>query len=135
MSRWRGRTAPSLDDIADLAAQARERIPAPFAAEAARVAIRVEDFADEAVLDELEIEDPFELTGLYDGIPMTQKSVLDVPLKPDTIWLFRAAILDEWCDRGDVPLDRLVAHVYVHELAHHFGWSDDDIARVDRWWE
>lgn len=135
MSRWKGRAAPSLDDIADLAAQARARIPAPFDREAARVAIRVEDFADEAVLDELGIEDPFELTGLYDGIPMTQKSVLDVALKPDTIWLFRAAILDEWCDRGDVALDRLVAHVYVHELAHHFGWSDDDIARVDRWWE
>lgn len=135
MSRWRGRAAPSLDDIADLAAAARARIPEPFAAAAARVAIRVEDFADEAVLDDLGIEDPFELTGLYDGIPMTQKSVLDVPLKPDTIWLYRAAILDEWCDRGDVALDRLVAHVYVHELAHHFGWSDDDIARVDRWWE
>jgi predicted Zn-dependent protease with MMP-like domain len=135
MSRWRGRAAPTLDEIADLAAAARAAIPAPFAAEAARVAIRVEEFADEAVLGELGIEDPFELTGLYDGIPMTRKSVLDTPMKPDMIWLYRAAILDEWCDRGDVALDRLVAHVYVHELAHHFGWSDDDIARIDRWWE
>lgn len=135
MSRWRGRTAPTLDEIADLAEAARAAIPAPFAAEAARVAIRVEEFAPEAVLDDLGIEDPFELTGLYDGIPLTQKSVMDQPLKPDTIWLFRAAILDEWCERGDVALDRLVGHVYVHELAHHFGWSDDDIARIDRWWE
>lgn len=135
MSRWRGRMAPSLDEIAALAEAARAAIPAPFAAEAARVAIRVEDFADEGVLDELGIDDPFELTGLYDGTPLTQKSVLDQPLRPDTIWLFRAAILDEWCGRGEVALDRLVAHVYVHELAHHFGWSDDDIARIDRWWE
>ena len=134
-SPWAGRTAPSLAQIEALAEAARAAIPAPFAAEACKVAIRVEDFADEAVLDELGIDDAFELTGLYDGIPLTQKSVLDSPQKPDTIWLYRAAILDEWCDRGDVALDRLVGHVYVHELAHHFGWSDDDIARIDRWWE
>jgi predicted Zn-dependent protease with MMP-like domain len=135
MSPWRGRVAPTLAEIAELAEAARAAIPAPFSAEARRVAIRVEDFADQAVLDELGIDDPFELTGLYDGVPVTQKSVLDQPLKPDTIWLYRGAILDEWCGRGDVALDRLVAHVYIHELAHHFGWSDADIARIDRWWE
>lgn len=135
MSRWRGRTAPSLDDIADLAAQARERIPAPFAAEAARVAIRVEDFADEAVLDDLDIEDPFELTGLYDGIALTERSVLHQPTRPDAVWLFRRPILEEWIERGDVGLDRLVAHVLVHEIAHHLGWSDDDIRAVDDWTE
>lgn len=135
MSRWKGRHAPSLAEIEALAEAARDAIPAPFRAAARQVALRVEDFADEAVLAEMGIEDPFELTGLYDGVPLTQKSVLDSPGKPDAIWLFRAAILDEWCDRGDVALDRLVAHVYVHELAHHFGWSDADIARVDRWWE
>lgn len=135
MSRWKGRTAPSTADIEALAEAAREAIPAPFLEAARAVALRVEDFAADEVLDELGLEDPFELTGLYDGVPLTRKSVLDSPGKPDAIWLFRAAILDEWCDRGDVALDRLVAHVYVHELAHHFGWSDADIARVDRWWE
>lgn len=135
MSRWKGRHAPSLAEIEALAEAARDAIPAPFREAARQVALRVEDFADEAVLAEMGIEDPFELTGLYDGVPLTRKSVLDSPAKPDAIWLFRAAILDEWCDRGDVALDRLVAHVYVHELAHHFGWSDADIARVDRWWE
>lgn len=132
---WQGRAAPSLAEIEALAEAARDAIPEPFAGPARQVAIRIEDFADEKVLAEMEIEDAFELTGLYDGIPLTLKSVLDTPAKPDTIWLFRAPILDEWCARGDVALDRLVAHVYVHELAHHFGWSDDDIARVDRWWE
>lgn len=135
MTRWQGRAAPSLAEIDAIAQATRARIPAPFAAEAARVAIRVEDYATEDQMDAVGLEDPFELTGLYDGIPMTQKSVLDTPTQPDAIWLFRRAILDEWCDRGNVALDRLVAHVYVHELAHHFGWSDDDIARVDRWWE
>jgi len=135
MSVWQDRAAPSLAEIEAMAHAARAAIPAPFADEAARVVIRVEDFATEDQVDAVGLDDPFELTGLYDGIPMTQKSVLDTPRQPDAIWLFRRAILDEWVDRGDVALDRLVAHVYVHELAHHFGWSDDDIARIDRWWE
>jgi predicted Zn-dependent protease with MMP-like domain len=66
---------------------------------------------------------------------LTEKSVMDQPAQPDTIWLFRRPILDEWCDRGDVGLGDLVAHVLIHELAHHFGWSDDDIAAIDPWWE
>ena len=97
--------------------------------------LRVEDLASAQILDEMGIADPFELTGLYDGIPLTQKSVTDPAPAPDVIWLFRRAILDEWIDRGDVTLEALVAHVMVHELAHHFGWSDDDIAAIDRWWE
>ncbi len=99
------------------------------------MALRVEDFAPDTILDEMGIEDAFALTGLYDGIPMTEKSVMDQPHGPDTIWLFRRPILDEWIHRGDIALADLVAHVYVHELAHHFGWSDDDIASIDRWWE
>jgi predicted Zn-dependent protease with MMP-like domain len=134
MTEWTGREAPSLDDIAALAEAARAALPAAFAGPAAAVVLRVEDFAAEEILQEMEIDDPFALTGLYDGIPMTQKSVMD-PGGPDVIWLFRRAILDEWVARGDVALDALVAHVYVHELAHHFGWSDADIAAIDRWWE
>ncbi len=99
------------------------------------MALRVEEFAPDEMLDELGIEDAFELTGLYDGIPLTEKSVMDQPSQPDTIWLFRRPILDEWVGRGDVTLADLVAHVVVHELAHHFGWSDSEIARIDRWWE
>ncbi len=81
------------------------------------------------------MDDPFELTGLYDGIPLTEKSVTDPGTQPDTIWLFRRPILDEWAERGNETLGALIAHVLVHELAHHFGWSDDDIATIDRWWE
>jgi predicted Zn-dependent protease with MMP-like domain len=87
------------------------------------------------VLEELGIEDAYELTGLYDGIPLTEKSVMDQATAPDVIWLFRRPILDEWVDRGNVGLGELVAHVMVHELAHHFGWSDEDIAAIDPWWE
>ena len=133
-ARWKDCEAPSLDDIAAMAEAARAVLPEAFRGPAAAVVLRIEDFAADDLLDELEIEDAFELTGLYDGIPMTQKSVMD-PGGPDVIWLFRRAILDEWVARGDVALDALVAHVFVHELAHHFGWSDSDIAAIDRWWE
>ena len=127
--------APSLDVIDALARAAIGELPAPYRDAAGKVLLRVEDFAPEVFLNDLGIEDPFELTGLYDGIPLTEKSVMDVPVQPDTIWLFRRAILDEWIDRGDIDLAALVAHVLVHELAHHFGWSDDDIAAIDQWWE
>ncbi|NBC95973.1 MAG: neutral zinc metallopeptidase [Deinococcus-Thermus bacterium] len=132
---WEGRVAPSLDEIAALAEAAREGLPAAFLPAAREVAIRVEDFADSAMLAEVDLQDPFDLTGLYDGIPATERSVMDQPDRPDTIWLFRRPILDEWIDRGDVALTTLVAHVYVHELAHHFGWSDAEIAAIDPWWE
>ena len=126
---------PSLAEIEALAHAARDSLPEAFRPASRGVVIRVEDFAPEAVLEDLGIESPFDLTGLYDGIPLTEKSVMDTPHGPDTIWLFRRAILDEWAARGDVELEALVTHVLVHEMAHHFGWSDDDIAAIDRWWE
>ena len=134
MTLWKGREAPSLAEIEAMAEATRAALPEAFRSPAAEVVLRVEDFAADAVLDEMGIDDPFELTGLYEGVPLTEKSVFD-PSGPDVIWLFRRPILDEWVGRGDVALDALVAHVFVHELAHHFGWSDDDIARIDRWWE
>ena len=129
------RPAPGLEDIERLAQGAVASLPKAFRAAATRIVLRVEDFAAQDVLDAMDIEDPFELTGLYDGTPLTEKSVADQPQGPDTIWLFRRPILEEWIDRGDVTLADLVAHVMVHELAHHFGWSDADIAAIDRWWE
>ncbi|MBZ4022318.1 neutral zinc metallopeptidase [Rhodobacter sp. TJ_12] len=134
MRRWEDCEAPSLEEIEAMAEAARAALPEAFRAAAAQVVLRVEDIAPDALLDELEIEDPYELTGLYEGVPMTEKSISD-PTGPDVIWLFRRAILDEWIARADVALDALVAHVFVHEMAHHFGWSDGDIASIDRWWE
>ena len=128
-------TAPDLDQIEALARAAIDLLPEPFVAAAREVGLRVVDFAPDDILEEMGLTDPFELTGLYDGIPMTEKSVMDQPMRPDTIWLFRRPILDEWCERGDVSLGDLVTHVTVHEFAHHFGWSDVQIAAIDPWWE
>lgn len=132
---WDEVAAPDAAVIEALARAALAALPVPFRAAAQAVSLRVAELASEATLDALDIADPFELTGLYEGIPRTEKSVLDQPTQPDTVWLFRRAILDEWIDRGDVALGDLVANVVVHEIAHHFGWSDGDIARIDRWWE
>ncbi len=127
--------APDNDVIAALAAATIATLPEPYRAAAALVALRVQDFAESEILAALDIGDPYDLTGLYDGVPLTEKSLSDQPLQPDQIFLFRRPILEEWLDRGDVSLGELVAHVFIHELAHHFGWSDDDIARIDPWWE
>ena len=131
---WSEATAPDAADIEKMALNAIQALPEAFRAPAMAVALRIEDFANDEMLDGLEIENPFDLTGLYEGIPLTEKSVADQPGQPDAIWLFRRPILDEWVHRGDVALGDLVAHVLIHELAHHFGWSDEDIATIDQWW-
>jgi predicted Zn-dependent protease with MMP-like domain len=99
------------------------------------VALRVEEFATDEMLDELNIDDPFELTGLYDGVPLTEKSVMDQPNAARCDLAVPPRDPRRMGRRGDVALFDLVAHVYVHELAHHFGWSDEEIAAIDRWWE
>ena len=123
------------DMFETLAARALDCLPEPFRAAARAIAVNIADWPTQDMLRELEIEDPLELTGLYEGIPLTEKSLFDQPVAPDVIWLFREPILAEWRDRGDVELGDLIAHVLVHELAHHFGWTDEEIARIDRWWE
>ena len=135
MTDWTDRNAPSAAEIEALAREVLAGLPAEFAGPAQQVILRVEEYAGEDVLDELEIDDPLELTGLYDGIPRTEKTPSQPQHFPDTVWLFRRAILDEWAERGDVTLGALVRNVVIHEFAHHFGWSDADIASIDRWWE
>jgi predicted Zn-dependent protease with MMP-like domain len=135
MTVFHSAPAPSLADFERLAEEAYASLPARVRRACGALVVRVEDFAPDEVLDEMEIEDPFELTGLYDGIALTERSVLDQPTQPDAVWLFRRPILEEWIERGDVPLDALVRHVLVHEIAHHLGWSDEDIRSVDDWTE
>ncbi len=125
----------SLAQIEWIARDTVARLPAPFQSAASEVVVQVANLPPEDILADMAIDDPLELTGLYEGIPMTEKSVMDVPMGPDVVWLFREPILAEWRERGDVTIEALVAHVTIHEFAHHFGWSDDDIAAIDRWWE
>lgn len=128
---WSDRLAPSLDDFAILAREAFDALPDGFRELAGDVVIRVDDFPTEAVLDSLGIEDAFELTGLYQGVDLGRRSVLDHGTEPSRVFLYRRPILDEWAERGDVSLGELIAHVLVHEIGHHFGLSDDDIHRIE----
>jgi predicted Zn-dependent protease with MMP-like domain len=116
--------APAADEIEALALATLARLPEPFAAHLEGVAVLVEDFADARTLAELGIADPFELTGVYEGVPVGEKHSAPSGAMPDRIRLFRVPILDEWIARGDERLEHLVAHVLVHEVGHHFGLSD-----------
>lgn len=127
----------SFDEIEQIARETAESFPGPFAALAAPVAIRVAEVLPDHLLDPGDDADAqrAEITGMYDGIPLTEKSTFDIPDGPDVVWLFRRPILEELADRPGETLERLVAHVTIHEFAHHFGWSDEDIAAIDPWWE
>lgn len=127
---WRTATAPTLNDIETLAEDAWNKLPAEFRALAGDIVIRVEDFANDEVLDELDIDDAFELTGLYQGVSLDKKSVTDGPRDPDMVFLYRRAILDEWAS-SDEELGHLVAHVLIHEIGHHFGFSDEDMEAIE----
>ena len=124
----KGQLAPSCDDIETLARAAIERLPEHFRAHLEDVVLIVEDFATEEILDEMEIEDPFDLTGLYSGRSIaSERQTGDMPAM---IQLFRRPILDEWAGGGDT-LEHLVAHVLIHEVGHHFGLSDDDMHALE----
>jgi predicted Zn-dependent protease with MMP-like domain len=124
--------APGLDDVAALAEAAFAGLPEAFRKLAGEVLFRVEDFAAPEVLEDLGIEDAFELTGLYQGADLAHRSVLDPGSAPAMVFLYRRPILDEWAELGDVTLEALVAHVLIHEIGHHFGLSDAQIAAIER---
>ena len=119
-----------MDDIAEMAERALSAIPARLAIHVRGVSIAVEDMPDDETLDELEIESAWELTGLYRGTPLTQRSIEDIARQPDLIVLYREPILLEWIETGE-DLYRLVRNVLVHEIAHHFGLSDEDISTLE----
>jgi predicted Zn-dependent protease with MMP-like domain len=115
---------PSPDEIEAIARRTLAALPEPFASHLGAVVLLIEDFADDDTLQAMGIDDPFDLTGIYEGIPIGEKSVEQSAAMPDRIRLFRRPILDEWAD-GEDTLEHLVAHVLIHEVGHHFGLSDD----------
>jgi predicted Zn-dependent protease with MMP-like domain len=129
-STWQDARAPSLEEFEAMAADAWERLPAEYREKCGDLLIRIEDFATEEVLRSLGIDSPFDLMGLYHGVSLEQKSVMDLPRQPDMVFLYRRPILEEWAEGGE-PLGTLVTHVLVHEIGHHFGFSDADMARIE----
>jgi predicted Zn-dependent protease with MMP-like domain len=122
--------SPSAAEIEAIARRALEGLPEPFSRHLADVVLQVEEFADDETLRMMGIADGFDLSGLYEGVPLTERSIEHSGTLPDKIRLFRRSILDEWAD-GDDSLEHLVAHVLIHEVGHHFGLSDDDMHALE----
>lgn len=122
---WSHRAPPSLDDFLAITEAAFSGLPAAFRALAGDIVFIVEDFAPDEVLAEMEIENPFELSGLYQGVDLTQRSVSDPSPAQAMVFLYRLPILLEWCEEGDIALGDLIRHILVHEIGHHFGLSDE----------
>jgi predicted Zn-dependent protease with MMP-like domain len=121
---------PTAGEIEAIARGALAALPDPFAAHLAHVVLQVDEYAEDELLQEMGIEHPLDLTGIYEGIPISQRSVDTSGSLPDRIRLFRQAILAEWCEEGE-PFERLVRHILIHEVGHHFGFSDDDMHALE----
>lgn len=121
---------PDARDIERMAEIALSRIPLPFADHLANVVLRVEELADAETLAAVGLTHPMQLSGVYHGRPIGEKSAWDMASYPDQIRLYRKPILAEWHDTG-VDLQRLVTHIVVHEVGHHFGLSDDDMHALE----
>ncbi len=130
MTGERQTLAPDAAEIERLAEAAMARMPEGFRRHLEGVVLRIDDFADEEVLAELGIEDPFELTGLYTGRPIGERSSMLSGELPAMIHLYRRPLLDEWAETG-VSLEALITHVIVHEAGHHFGFSDADMHAIE----
>lgn len=122
---------PSAATLEAMAHEAFARIPAPFAEHLSGVIVRIEEFADAEALGSVGLDDPWELSGLYHGIPLGEQSAWHSGMMPPMITLYRQPLLAEWCETG-VELAALVAHVVIHEVGHHFGLSDEDMHALER---
>ncbi|MBR1169533.1 metallopeptidase family protein [Bradyrhizobium liaoningense] len=127
---WTELKAPSLAEMEAMTHDVFERLPAEFRKLCEGVIVRVEDFPTEEVLDEMECESEFDLLGLFQGVGLPQQSLGDVARLPNMVWLYRRPILDYWAEH-DESLGHIVRHVLIHEIGHHFGLSDDDMAAIE----
>lgn len=122
--------APTLDDISRLAEEAHTSLPAELRKFADALIIKVEDFPSDEIIEEMELETPFDILGLYQGVDLPRRSIFDIGRLPDMVYLYRRPILDYWCDSGE-RLPDIVKHVLIHEIGHHFGFSDEDMERIE----
>lgn len=123
--------APTIEDIETLAERALQTIPKALRGELREVVIQVLDFPDEATEKAMGLDSPFDLLGLYHGVALTEQSVMDNRAQPDLIYLYRRPLLDYWCETGE-SLSDIVRNVLIHEIGHHFGFSDQDMEEIER---
>jgi len=124
------RLPPSLAEIEALAEEALRTIPRRLQQELGRVVMRVEEFPDTETEEAMGLDSPFDILGLYRGVALPHKSISDPRPDFDMIFLYRRPILDYWCETGE-DLGHLIRHVLIHEIGHHFGFSDEDMERIE----
>ncbi|HYM72594.1 MAG TPA: metallopeptidase family protein [Stellaceae bacterium] len=124
------RRAPSLGDLEVLARRALETIPRELKQHLGPLVIRVEEFPDAETEEAMELDSLFDILGLYRGVALPHKSVSDPGVQMDMVFLYRRPILDYWCESGE-DLGAVVRHVLIHEIGHHFGFSDEDMERIE----
>jgi predicted Zn-dependent protease with MMP-like domain len=122
--------APGADELEAMAQAALRALPPRFRAHLADVVVRVAEFATSEQLASVGLEDPWDLSGLYEGRPLSERSIWDAGEMPAIVTLFRQPLLHEW-RTTDVELDELITHVVVHEIGHHFGFTDETIHRLE----
>jgi predicted Zn-dependent protease with MMP-like domain len=122
---------PTAGEIEECARRVLATLPPALLAHCQHLAIRVEDFADDETLAETGIESPFDLAGLYRGSPLPVKGAGETAQHLDTVLLFRRPMLDWWAE-DEMPFDDLVRHLLIHEIGHHFGFSDADMERIEQ---
>ena len=127
---WATRRAPSLAEIEALADAAFAALPEEFRRLCAGVRIHVDDFPDDETLTEMDCASEFDLLGLFRGVGLAQSGEVATGQMPNAVWLYRRPLLDYWAEH-DESLGHLVTHVLVHEIGHHFGLSDDDMAGIE----
>ncbi len=126
-----GMHAPTLDEIEALAREALETIPDALRQHIGDVVIRIDEFPDDETCQAMELETEFDLLGLYSGVSLDHKEAAGTRQSVDMIFLYRRPLLDYWCETGE-DLAHLVRHVLIHEIGHHFGFSDDDMEALER---
>ena len=127
---WSTLKAPSLAEMEAMAHEIFERLPPRFRKLCEGVIVRVEDFPTDEVLDEMDAASEFDLLGLFQGTGLPHQSTGDIARLPNMIWLYRRPILDYWAEH-DETLGHIIRHVLIHEIGHHFGLSDDDMAGIE----
>jgi predicted Zn-dependent protease with MMP-like domain len=131
VTEWAGASAPSLEDFERVGKEALAKLPTGFLARAGDIVIRVADFPDDDILDEMDAETPFDLLGLFRGVGLAHDEATPQSGQlPNMIWLYRRPILDYWAEHEE-SLGAVISHVLIHEIGHHFGLSDDDMETIE----
>ena len=121
---------PTLAEIDEVARDALASLPEPLKQFTTGVVLQIHDFPDDDVCEEMELESPFDILGLYQGVAVGERTNATGTM-PDMVFLYRRPILDYWCETGE-DLHHVIRHVLIHEIGHHFGFSDDDMEALEK---